>query len=68
MDLREIYQKYRPGPGQVGQVRQAGQEPEVSAPYFLAEILSLHRLSQDERREIHRAKLAYGDVRLWQDG
>jgi hypothetical protein len=41
---------------------------EIPAPYFLAEILSLHRLSQDERREIHRAKLAYGDVRLWQDG
>ena len=65
MDLREIYQKYRPGPGQVGQ---QGQEHETPAPYFLAEILYLHRLSQEERREIHRAKLAYGDVRLWQDG
>jgi hypothetical protein len=41
---------------------------EIPAPYFLAEILSLHRLSPDERRQIHKAKLAYGDVRLWQDG
>ena len=65
MDLREIYQKYRPGPGQVVQ---AGQEPESPAPYFLAEILALHRLSPEERREIHKTKLAYGDVRLWQDG
>jgi hypothetical protein len=42
--------------------------PEESAAYFLAEILSLHRLSLDERREVHAAKLAYGDVRLLQDG
>jgi hypothetical protein len=42
--------------------------PEEPAPYFLAEILSLHRLSLDERREVHAAKLAYGDVRLLQDG
>jgi hypothetical protein len=41
---------------------------EIPAPYFLAEILSLDKLSLDERREIHKAKLAYGDVRLWQDG
>jgi hypothetical protein len=40
---------------------------EVPAPYFLAEILSLHRLSMDERREIHKAKMTYGDVGLWQD-
>jgi hypothetical protein len=39
--------------------------PEETAPYFLAEILSLHL---DERWEIHKAKLAYGEVRLWQDG
>jgi len=65
MDLREIYQKYRTGPGQEGQ---AGQESEAPAPYFLAEILVLHRLSLDERREIHKTKLAYGQVRLWQDG
>jgi len=65
MDLREIYQKYRPGPGQVVQ---AGQDHEIPAPYFLAEILALHRLSPEERREIHRTKLAYGEVRLWQDG
>ena len=65
MDLREIYQKYRPGPGQVGQ---QGLQAEVPAPYFLAEILSLHRLSPDERCQIHKVKLAYGDVRLWQDG
>jgi hypothetical protein len=49
---------FRPGPA----------PNEVPAPYFLAEILSLHRLSQDERCQIHKAKLAYGDVRLWQDG
>jgi hypothetical protein len=41
---------------------------ETPAPYFLAEILYLHKLSLDERREVHKAKLAYGDVRLWQDG
>ena len=41
--------------------------PEVPAPYFLAEILALHRLSLDERREIHKAKLAYGEIRLLQD-
>ena len=64
MDLREIYQKYRPGPGQVVQ---AGQEPESPAPYFLAEILALHRLGLDERRELDKAKLAYGEVRLLQN-
>jgi hypothetical protein len=41
---------------------------ETPAPYFLAEILSLHRLSQEECRHVHAAKLAYGDVRLLQDG
>ena len=41
--------------------------PEEPAPYFLAEILALDRLSLDERREIHKAKLAYGEVRLLQD-
>jgi hypothetical protein len=41
---------------------------EIPAPYFLAEILALQRLSPEERREIHRTKLAYGEVRLWQDG
>jgi len=41
---------------------------ELPAPYFLAEILALHRLSPEERQEIHRTKLAYGEVRLWQDG
>ena len=45
--------------------RASSEEP---APYFLAEILSLHKLGADERREIHKAKLAYGEVRLWQDG
>jgi len=65
MDLREIYQKYRLGLGQEGQ---AGQEPESPAPYFLSEIMSLQRLSLDERREIHKAKLTYGEVRLLQDG
>ena len=41
---------------------------EIPASYFLAEILALHQLSPDALREIHKAKLAYGDVRLWQDG
>jgi hypothetical protein len=41
--------------------------PEEPAPYFLAEILSLHKLSLDERREVHAAKLAYGNMRLRQD-
>ena len=41
---------------------------ELPASYFLAEILALHRLSPEELREIHKAKLVYGDVRLWQDG
>jgi hypothetical protein len=41
---------------------------EIPAPYFLGEILGLHRLSLDARREIHKAKLAYGEVRLWEDG
>ena len=41
---------------------------ELPAPYFLAEILYLDKLSQDERREIRKTKLAYGEVRLWQDG
>jgi hypothetical protein len=41
---------------------------ETPSLYFLSEIPALLHRTPKERREIHRAKLAYGDVRLWQDG
>jgi hypothetical protein len=41
--------------------------PEEPARYFLAEILSLHRLSLDQCREVHTAKLANPGCRIIQD-
>lgn len=41
--------------------------PEEPALYFLAEILSIHKLNLDERREVHTAKLANRGCRIIQD-
>jgi hypothetical protein len=40
---------------------------DTPALYYLNEIPALCHRTQEERREIHAAKLAYGNVRLWQD-
>jgi hypothetical protein len=37
---------------------------EEPVPYFLAEILSLHKLSLDQCREVHAAKLANPGCRI----
>jgi hypothetical protein len=38
------------------------------ALYFLAEVKALQAVLTNELREIHKAKLAYGAVRIIQDG
>ena len=40
---------------------------ETPALYFLSEIPALLNRTPEERREIHKAKLTYGEVRLLQD-
>jgi hypothetical protein len=41
---------------------------DTSALYFLSEIPALLRRTPEERREIHKAKLAYPGCRIVQDG
>jgi len=43
---------------------------DLPALYFLNEIRGLlsHNHTPEELREVHKAKLAYAGVRLWQDG
>jgi hypothetical protein len=41
---------------------------EQPALYFLSEIPALVRRTPEERREIHKAKLAYPGCRIVQDG
>ena len=40
---------------------------EVPALYFLAELKALRAIPDTDLREIHKAKIAYGGVRLMQD-
>ena len=63
MNLHEIYARDRLRQGQVGQAR----VEETPALYFLAEILALGDRTPDDLREIHKAKLAYPDVRIVQE-
>jgi hypothetical protein len=39
-----------------------------SAPYYLHELLKLKFFRADDIRDVHKAKLTYGAVRLVQDG
>jgi hypothetical protein len=41
---------------------------EIPALYFLSEIPALFHRTPEERREIHKAKLAYPGCRIIQDG
>jgi hypothetical protein len=43
-------------------------EMEVPAFYFPNELPALLHRTPEERRQVHAVKLAYGNVRLWQDG
>ena len=72
MNLREIYAKYRLEQGQAGQAEDPHayevRPEDLSALYFLDEILTLRHLSLEDLREIHKAKFAFPGQRLIQEG